>query len=424
MARSNVIKLGLLIVGVAGLTTLGCERPNPYKLSGDTSAVYEDCPTPSTNGSTSSTVSSTVGSTVASTTSGGGEGTTVGTTGPSTSVSTGSGNQQPQIELTELDERELDYGEALRTASILLVGDAPTVAEIYELADLPPDMQDEKYIELIDKKLADPRFAATLVEFFKYTYKMGGASTVMGEPNRDTAPVFSARTVYEEKDWRNILTQQTNTCPTFNATTNTFSDGNCNNMPSSTMASGILTDPGVHSLYFGNLAFRRNRFFHETFLCKSGNEQAGGEPTDAPPTDAPCNGGGSIPGYNNKWAVSEIAGACNGGRVDFHAYNNSNVCANCHSTWNHRSPLFAQFDSRGIYQSLTAAGEFAVFVPVNGSPRAKMSDWLCVSPSCPNGGNNKPAWKKTMKVNGVETPGLANTPVALGQVMAQDDEVI
>lgn len=421
--NSNVTKLGALIVGVSACLTYGCERPNPYKLAGDTSAVYEDCPTPSTNDG-SSTVGSTVVASSTSVTSGGSEVTTGVTTGPSSSVSTGSGNQPPPVELTELDERELDYAEALRTASILIVGDAPTVAEIYELADLPPDMQKEKYIEIIDRKLADPRFASSLVEFFKYTYKMGGAATTMGEPTRDTAPNFAAQIVYEGKDWRNTLTQQTNTCPSFNPATNTFSPASCTNMPSQTMVSGVLTDPGIHSLYYGNLAFRRNRFFHETFLCKSGNEQAGGEPTDAPPSDAPCSGENPIPGYNNKWAVSEIAGKCNGGRVNFHEYNNSNVCSNCHSTWNHRSPLFAQFDSRGIYQSISGAGEYSVFVPVTGSPRAKMSDWLCVASSCPNGGNNKPAWKKMMKVNGVDTPAPAANLVDLGKVMVQDDEVI
>lgn len=428
MSKGIIFKRGVSIAAASAIVAaFGCERPNPYKLSGDTSAVFEDCPTPSTGSgsnetptTTSSTsVSATTGVTTTTTT-GGNNGDTVAATG-----STGSGNEneQPPVELTELDERELDYSEALRTASILLVGDSPKLSEIYELGDLPPDQQKAKYEELIDKMLVDPRFANTMVEFFKYTFKMGGPSPVMGEPTRDTAPAFAARLVFEGKDWRNMVTQQGNTCPSFNPMTNTFSDGTCNNI-STSMQAGILTDPGVHSLYFGNLAFRRNRFFHETFLCRSGNEQSGGEPTDKPPMDAPCSGGNPIPGYQNKWSVSETAGACNGGRVDFHAYNAGNVCANCHSTWNHRSPLFAMFDSNGVFQPVNGAGEYAVFVPVNGSPRAKMSDWLCVSGSCPNGGNNKPAWKKTMKVNGVDTPAPANNLVELGQQMAKDDEVI
>lgn len=417
--KSTFTKRGALTAALVLFAAHGCERPNPYKVSGDTSAVFEDCPTPKEPSKTSS-VSSAQTATVSATT---GSEVVTGTTAGPNATSTGSGNKEPIKELTELDERELDYSEALRTASILLVGDAPTLSEIYELGDLPPDQQKAKYEQLIDKKLSDPRFSATLVEFFKYTFKMGGPSTVMGEPTRDTAPALAAKVVYEEKDWRNILTQESNTCPTFNPTSNTFVDGSCNNLPVGMKHAGILTDPGVHSLYFGNLSFRRNRFFHETFLCRSGNEQAGGEPTDQPPQDAPCAGGSSIPGYSNKWPVSEIAGACNGGRVDFHAYNSTNVCSNCHSTWNHRAPLFSQFDSKGIFQSLTPSGEYSVFVPVNGSPRAKLSDWLCISPTCPNGGNNFTAWKKSMKVDGVETPAMASTINELGQVMSKDDEV-
>lgn len=415
--KSTFIKRSAIVVASVLLTSYGCERPNPYKLAGDTSAVFEDCPTPVAK--TTSTGVSTSASTEAS----GQDASTGVTSGPS-ATSTGSGNNSPKIELTELDERELDYSEALRTASILIIGEPPTLPEIYELGDLPPDQQKAKYEELVDKKLSDPRFAATLVEFFKYTFKMGGASTVPGEPTRDTAPTFAAKVVYEEKDWRAILVEQINTCPSFNPASNTFTDGSCNNLPAGMSHSGILTNPGVQSLFFGNLSFRRNRFFHETFLCRSGNEQSGGEPTDQPPSAAPCVGADQIPGYQNKWPVSEIAGACNGGRVDFHAYNTSNVCANCHATWNHRSPLFSQFDSNGVFQPLTPAGEYSVFVPVTGSPRAKLSDWLCVGPTCPNGGNNGTAWKKSMKVDGVEVPAPASTINELGQQMSKDDEVI
>jgi hypothetical protein len=412
----SFIKQALTVYALLFITIYGCERPNPYKLAGDTSAVYKDCPTPQTSAGgqplADSSVSSSVDATVTTT-----------NTVVSASSSTGS-NIQPKIELTELDQRELDYSEALRTASLLIIGDAPTLADIYSLADLPLDQQKAQYQLLIDKYLSDARFSDSLIEYYKYTFKMGGASTVIGEPSRDTAPVFAARLVFEEKDWRNILTQQSNTCPVFNFTSHTFIDGNCNNLPIGMSHAGILTNPGVHSLYYGNLAFRRNRFFHETFLCRSANEQAGGEPTDQPPIDPPCNGKDPIPGYQNKWNVSEIAGSCNGGRVDFHAYNATNVCANCHATWNHRAPLFGQFDSNGTYQMLNGSGEYSVFVPVNGSPRAKLSDWLCISSSCPNNGNNTTAWKKLMKVDGVEVAAPASSLNELGLQMSKDDEVI
>jgi len=411
--KSDLLKKITVFSCFLAAMVYGCVRPNPNKVAGDTSAVFNDCPTPSDVAVSSVVVSATTS----------GSETTTGKTTAASTVSTGSGDQKQ--EETELDSRELDYSEALRTASFLIVGDSPTLSEIYELGDLPIEQQKQKYEELIDSKLSDPRFADTLVEFFKYTFKMGGAATTPGEPNRDTAPAFAARIVYEEKDWRNILTQESNTCPVYNSITKTFSDGSCNNLPAGMMHSGILTDPGAQSLYYGNLSFRRNRFYHETFLCLSGNEQAGGEPTDQPPVVSPCNGVEPIPGYQNKWPVNEIAGACNGGRVDFHAYNASNVCANCHATWNHRSPLFSQFDSKGVFQPLTPSGEYSVFVPVEGSPRAKISDWLCTDTvKCPNGGNNLTAWKKTMKVDGVEVPALASTINELGSQMAKDDEVI
>lgn len=418
---NSSLKNVILLFSLSGLVAYGCERPNPNKIAGDTSAVLNDCPTPSMGSGPEVKPSS---GTAVGVTSGGNQTSNVSSpSSVSTGASTGSGNQ-PQIEKTELDERELDYSEALRTASILIVGDAPTVSQLYELGDLPKEQQKAKYEEMIDKMLSDQRFADTLVEFYKYTFKMGGAATTLGEPTRDTAPVLAAKIVYEGGDWRGILTQESSTCPSFNSMNHTFSSANCNNLPLGMKSSGILTDPGVQSLFFGNLSFRRNRFYHETFLCRSGNEQAGGEPIDMPPQDPPCSGGSAIPGYQNKWPVNEIAGACNGGRVDFHAYNAGNVCSNCHSTWNHRAPLFSQFDSKGVYQPLTAAGEYAVFVPVSGSPKAKLSDWLCVSPSCPNGGSNTTAWKKVMKVDGVETPAPASNLAELGQQMAKDDEVI
>ena len=413
--KNNVFKKSLGLISLMFFAIYGCERQNPYKLSGDTSAVYRDCPTPGLNSSSSTSASSAVTATADEASAG----TTVG---PST-VTVSSGGKQSIPEQTELDEREVDYSEALRTASVLIAGNVPTLQQIYELGDLPKDQQKAKYEEMVDKLLADPRFAETLLDFYRYTFKMGGPSTTVGEPTRETAPTLAAKIVYEEKDWRLILTQESSTCPVYNPTTKSFSEGSCNNLPSGMKSSGILTDPGAQSLYYGNLSFRRNRFFHETFLCRNGNEQAGGEPTDVPPTNPPCSDANSIPGYSNKWPVDEIAGQCNGGRIDFHAYNSNNICANCHATWNHRSPLFSQFDSKGIWQPLTAQNEYSVFVPVPGSPRAKMSDWLCVDPAkCPSGVTT--AWKKTMKVDGVEVSAYASNLSELGQQMAKDDEVL
>ncbi len=447
---------------VAVVATYGCERQNPYKLNGDGTPSYLECPTPTTGGGAKITS----GGNGENVTDGGGPSS--GNTMPS--GSTGSGNLPP--EQTELDHRELDYAEALRTASILLVGDAPTLAQIEDLAGTPADEQQAKYESMIDGMLADKRFAQTLIDYYRYTFKMTGSSVLAENPSRETAPVFAARIVYEEKDWRTLFLQQSATCPTYDPVAGTFSDGEClvpecvpavtrgpaventvnkdlapnegdfvkprmcryervnKNVQNSPWVvqftqsptkfiksvpdgkhAGILSNPGILSLYWGNLAFRRNRFLHETFLCKSANEQAGGEPTPNAPQAPPCAGDNPIPGYQNKWPVNVIAGKCNGGRIDFHTYTNGNVCANCHATWNHRAPLLGQYDSQGIL----TPGVYQVGVPIDGSPPAMLSDWLCVGPSCPNGGMNGTAWKMDMPAKDV---------YELGKVMSDDPEVL
>jgi hypothetical protein len=106
--------------------------------------------------------------------------------------------------------------------------------------------------------------------------------------------------------------------------------------------------------------------------------------------------------YASPWPMSSIAGECNGGRVNFHEYNSAVVCANCHSTWNHRAPLFGNFDTLGEYMATPQ-----VLVPIDNSPFAVMGDWL------PPGEGM--AWK-----DGVPVASLAE----LGAAMAADDEVI
>ncbi len=431
MEKGNVMKRGVIVAAAAALAAgYGCERPNPYKLSGDTSVNNQECPTPSTGSGVNVTTGGNNNPSGGNTSSG--SGNTMSTASGQNTMSTGTG--EVQQEQTELDKREVDYSEALRTASILLVGDAPTLAQIYQLGDTPPDQQQAAYEQMIDNMLADKRFAQTMLDYYKYTFKMGGPATTAGEPTRDTAPTFAARLVVEGKDWRNIVIQQSNTCPTFDPNTGVFTDGDCTNLPMGMMHAGILTNPGVHSIFYGNLAFRRQRFIHETFLCKSANEQAGGEPTPNAPTDAPCTGGNPIPGYQNKWPVNVIGGKCNGGRIDFHEYTNGNVCANCHATWNHRAPLYGAFDKTGKWNMPTGTGSkmmFSVEVPVDQSPKAVLGDWLCVDATCPNGGQNFPRWKYSMNVGGMlvqpdpitdftSTAGLQK----LGQQISQDDEVL
>jgi hypothetical protein len=338
----------------------GCDRPNANQVTGDGVAA-DNCPQPSSGAGNN----------------------------------TGSGGESG-TEGTELDLRVVDYSEALRVASLKVVGTLPTLDQIYSVANAGDAAKAVAYEDLVDQLLADDRFATRMVEHHRSTFKMFGAGLEGDDPSRETAPTFAARIVVEGRPWTDLLTASSSTCPTY-APDSGFADGECNN---GIAPVGILTDPGIMGLYYGNLAFRRNRFFHEMFMCRNANAAGGAEPTTDPSTEGPC-GAAAPSNYTSPWPMSSIAGECNGGRVDFHEWNTTVVCANCHATWNHRAPLWGYFDNKGAYQAT-----FQVRVPVEGAPMAELSDWL------PSGEGF--AWKHGMPVASLSE---------LGQVMASDPEV-
>lgn len=386
MDRSTVIKRGVLTASVLVLAAYGCERSNPHKLSGDTSA-HEDCPPINPTGGQGNN----------------GQGANTGTGG--------SGGNTTGPDPSELDDREVNYSEALRVASMKLVGTLPTLDQIYELADEPDETKPELYAQMVDEMMNDPRFDLQMIDYWRAVFKQFGAGTPIDDddndltppvpvPSREFAPVFAARMVVEGRPWTDLLTATSDTCPTYDAGTGAFVSGDCTNMTGPSV--GVLSDPGTQSLYYGNLAFRRNRHFHEVFLCKNGNAPGGAEPTSTPSDVGPCGVGTPPDNYNSPWPMNSISGECNAGPVDFHEYNATTVCANCHATWNHRSPLFANFDAFGVDM-----GTPQVHVPVEGSPLAVREDWL------PTGEST--AWKFGMP---------AANLTELGQVMAADPEVI
>lgn len=305
-----------------------------------------------------------------------GDGATTGT------GSTGSGG----VDTSVLEQRVLSYTEALRTASFKLVGNAPTIAQIEDLRTAAD--QKLAYEALIDTLLDDPRFAGRMVEFWQNTMRAGGTAML------NTAPTFAARVTVEGLPYTALFTQASNTCPTFDPATGTFTDGECNN---GVTPVGVLTDPGLHAHYYGSLALRRNRFFQEVFACHK-------QPAEYSATPEP-KGSGS---YTSPWPFDSIAGEANGGRIDFLDVSSS-ICANCHSTSNHRSPLFAVFDANGQYVAPVGTGpdmEFAVTIPIDTVPFAKLSDFFPAGQST--------AWKYNQP---------AATLAELGQAMADDAEV-
>lgn len=354
--------LGMGFTLAAVIAALGCTREDPTKLTGSaTPAPAPTCPPDQTGGTGSPT--------------GGGPGST----------SSGGSTGEPPPAPTILDERIEDYGEALRTASFKLVGNAPTLAQIEELRKASD--QKAAYTQMVDNLMNDPRFAARMVEFWKTTMRMGGAASG-NKPSRDTAPNFAARLTVEGKDYTTLFTATENTCPTFDGST--FADGSC--VQQNIATTGILTDPGVQMQYYGNLAFRRVRFFQEVFACHK---------MPAELSEKPVPVGPQMSSYTAPWPWESISGTMNGGRVDFLDTSGA-ICANCHATSNHRAPLFANFDENGVYQPA-----ISVLIPIAGSPVALRTDWL-------------PDSEVTAFKFGVPTPTLAD----YGAAMAADQEII
>src|SRR5262249_52738099 len=155
---------------------------------------------------------------------------------------------------TALDDRVLSYSEALRTASFKLVGNAPKLEDVLAIDNAATDADKKaKYESLVDQMMADVRFKRRLVEFYHNTFRMAGAAQG-AKPSRETAPVFAARNVFEKKSFSDLFTATSNTCPTFNGMD--FKDGSCPpNGPAGMETVGVLTDPGIHQQYYGNLAF-------------------------------------------------------------------------------------------------------------------------------------------------------------------------
>ena len=236
-----------------------------------------------------------------------------------------SGTLSPEW-LAALDERELDFGAALRTASLRLRGVLPTLVEIrYVAGAADPRVA---YEQLIDQFLADPRFHRRVTELFRDTFRMGGG-------NLESAPLFAAELVVEDRDFTEVFTATAGTCPTYDAEAQVFVPGDCDN--GVTEHAGLLTHPAVMSQFASNLAFRRVRWVQEVFACSPFPAETGGS----------LDVGGPTP-YTAPWPFESISGEDNGGRIDFHD-TSSVICANCHASMNHIAPLFARFDDDGMW---------------------------------------------------------------------------
>ncbi|MDC3952474.1 DUF1549 domain-containing protein [Polyangium jinanense] len=295
---------------------------------------------------------------------------------------TGGDPEAPPIpDKTVLDDRVTSYTEALRTASLKLVRNLPTLQQIKNVETATD--QRAAYEAEIDAMLADQRFTARMIKWWRDTMRQGGGAQD-NKPSRDTAPVFATRVMVEEKPYTDLFTATTNTCPTYDGATNTFTDGNCDNgVPTH---AGVLTNPGVMMQFYGNMAFRRVRWVQEIFVCTKFPAEYAAEPKQVNGAD-----------YTGPWPFESVATA----PIDFQD-TSSVVCANCHVTINRVAPLFANFNMNGQWMN-----DSQVETPTVPDPqKTVLSHWLKDGETT--------AWRFGEPV--------ADLP-ALGQAMAADADV-
>jgi hypothetical protein len=263
--------------------------------------------------------------------------------------------QQTPKEDPTLAAREKNYGLALRTAALKLVGALPTMDEIAAVKDAPT------YQAQIDKYLADPRFALRMRSYYSDMMKLGDP-TPSGKPSFLTAPTFAAELVVKDRPITDLFTATTNTCPTLDGT-GAFTDASCA-MSNGGKTVGVLTDPGAMSQFFSNMAFRRVRWIQESFVCTKFPAEYSATPKTM--------GNGQ---YVSPWPFTSITGGTDKAVAPVNFQDTSSVvCANCHTTMNHLAPLFANFDTNGAYQTT-----IQVHTPVPMNPITKMTDWLPAS---------------------------------------------
>lgn len=296
-------------------------------------------------------------------------------------ATTGDFDNPPPVPKTVLDDRVINYSDALRTASLKLVRNLPTLQQIKTLSGATD--QRATYEQQIDELLNDPRFTARMVKYWQDTMRQAGGA-VDNKPSRNTAPVFAARVTVEGRPYSDLFTANSNTCPTYDGATNMFTDGDCNNGVDT--HAGVLTNPGVMMQFYSNMAFRRVRWVQEIFACTKFPAEYAVQPTQINGAD-----------YTGPWAFDSIAKS----PIDFQD-TSSVVCANCHVTINRIAPLFANFDANGQWMNSSQ-----VITPTVPDPlTTELSHWL-------NPGEST-AWRK-----GVDVKDLPE----LGQAMAKDPDV-
>jgi hypothetical protein len=312
----------------------------------------------------------------------GGPGATNGPTDPNQQAQPPTPDQQVQ---QILDARKVDYGEAARTAKLKLNDELPTLDEINSIANAA-DVNAKKaaYEKLVDTWIAAPKFAVTMVKYWKDTFKTAQTGAVTApKPNMDEAALFAAQVTVEGRSFSEILTATTNTCPTFDPATGVFTAASCTTNPTV----GILTDPGILAQYYANMAFRRIRFLQETFACQKFPAEIRKDPTPL--------GNGT---YTNPFDFNQLMGKQNNpqARIDFQD-TSAVICANCHGHLNRMAPLFVNYDMNGMMQATPQ-----VEVPIPGTPKVDPAKDYLVA-----GAQPQYAWRFNVPVTDIASLGKA-----------------
>jgi hypothetical protein len=269
-----------------------------------------------------------------------------------------------------LDARKTDYGEAARTASLKLRDKLPTLAEIKTLEAAADDnARKVAYEKLIDDWIASPEFNSMMIKYWKDTFRTGQTGAVQqGQVSKDFAANFAAQLVVEGRSYLELFTATTNTCPTFDPATRAFTAAACPppaNQIATAPTVGILTDPGLQSQYFANMAFRRVRFIQETFVCSKFPAAYSATPTPM--------GSGTYTGQHPFTSITgkqTLPTGVTTPRVDFQD-TQAVICANCHNDLNHLAPMFINYDAAGALRDTPQ-----VDVPIPGNPKARRNDYL------------------------------------------------
>lgn len=301
----------------------------------------------------------------------------------------------PEAEIRKLlDQRKTDYGEALRTASLKLADRLPTLEQIKRIENAADaNAKKAAYEAMVDEMIAAPEFSGVMVKFWRDTFRIAQVGDPKENVNRDGAPTFAAQLTVEGRSYSELFTATDNTCPTFAADTNTFTATPCG-LPTDGTAGptvGVLTDPGILSQYYANMAFRRVRFIQETFVCTKFPAEFAAKATPM--------GSGT---YTAALPFASITGKENkaDAKVDF-LDTKAVICANCHANLNHLAPLFLNYDMNGALRDKSQ-----VKIPIPKEPAAERIDFLPAGEGL--------AWRLNKPITDI---------ASLGQALAADPDV-